>query len=85
MSRRLKLTQIKNPDDDFYDSGEESQRESVDDAAAGVVKREERVGSRRADGRLLTGAQDAVDESGNERRVQTVLKMYFKKGLSVER
>ena len=45
----------------------------MDDAAAGVVERQQRVGGGRAHGRLLAGPQHAVDEPWHNGRVETVL------------
>ena len=43
------------------------------DAAAGVVVGEQRVGGGRADGRLLAGPQQAVEEPRHNGRIEAVL------------
>ncbi len=46
----------------------------MDYAVARVVEGEEGVGRRGPDGGLLAGAEDPVDEAGNNRRIETILK-----------
>ena len=46
----------------------------MDHAVAGVVEGEEGVGGRGTDGRLLAGAEHAVEEAGHYRCVKAVLK-----------